>query len=101
MLAKLKDKISELYEKSFCNNNEMIVDVPFTLEETEAAIKNLKTRKSGGFDNLQAEHLKYGGNFLCAWIQQVCNGIVELESIPDVLKQGLYVLYTGKGKKTL
>ena len=65
------------------------MDIPFTLEETEGVIKSLKPGKAGGLNHLQAEHLKYRGNSMVLWIQQVCNAIVELEVIPNVLKMGI------------
>ena len=46
------------------SNNEYILDVPFTLEEVECAIKKLKSGKSGGPDVPSAEHLKWGGDSL-------------------------------------
>ena len=82
----------------------MLVDTPFTLEETEGVIKNLimKSGKAGGLDHLQAEHLKFGGNSLVLWVQQVCNAAVELETIPDVLKLGVVnPVYKGNGRDPL
>ena len=80
----------------------MLVDTPFTLEETEGVIKNLKSGKAGGLDHLQAEHLKFGGNSLVLWVQQVCNAAVELETISDVLKLGVVnPVYKGNGRDPL
>ena len=51
---------------------------------------------------LQPEHLKHGGEVLKIWIQQVCNAVVELESVPDSLKLGIVTpIYKGGGKDPL
>ena len=62
----------------------------------------LKSGKSAGHDLLQPEHLKHGGEALKIWIQQVCNAIVELESVPNSLKLGIVTpIYKGGGKDPL
>ena len=64
---------------------------------SEGVITSLKPDKAGGLDYLhtsQVEHLKYGSNSLMLGIQQVCNAIVELEVIPNVLKMGLWFQFT-------
>ena len=102
-MAKIQQEYDILYERSFENDeSKNLVDTPFTLEETEGVIKSLKSGKAGGLDHLQAEHLKYGGNSLVLWIQQVCNAIVELEAIPNVLKMGVVSpIYKGNGRDPL
>ena len=56
----------------------------------------LESGKSAGHDKFQPVHLKYGGEALNIWIQQICNAIVELESVPDSLKLGLVApIYKG------
>ena len=50
----------------------------------------------------QPEHLKHSGEVLKIWIQQVCNAIVELESVPNSLKLGIVTpIYKGGGKDPL
>ena len=101
-MAKIQQEYDLLYGRSFENDDsEMLVDTPFTLEETEGVIKNLKSGKAGGLDHLQAEHLKFGGNSLVLWVQQVCNAAVELETIPDVLKLGVVSQFTRAMDATL
>ena len=43
---------------------------------------------SAGSDGFMAEHLKFAGESAITWLKNIMNGIiiVELESIPDVLK---------------
>ena len=102
-MDKIQQEYDLLYGRSFENDDsEMLVDTPFTLEETEGVIKNLKSGKASGLDHLQAEHLKFGGNSLVLWVQQVCNAAVELETIPDVLKLGVVnPVYKGNGRDPL
>ena len=102
-MAKIQQEYDLMYGRSFENDErEMLVDTPFTLEETEGVTKSLKSGKAGGLDHLQAEHLKFGGNSLVLWVQQVCNAIVELETIPDVLKLGVVdPIYKGNGRDPL
>jgi len=39
----------------------MLLDTPFTAEEVDNALRRLKPGKAAGWDLLQPEHLKYGG----------------------------------------
>ena len=35
-----------------------------------------------------AEHLKGGGDAVVIWLLRILNAVVELEVVPDVLKEG-------------
>ena len=59
-LRELTDKIDSLAAKSF-ENEEFILDVPFTEDEVSNAVKRLKVHKAAGPDGVLAEHLKEGG----------------------------------------
>ena len=74
-------KIPNLTSLSKLNSDD-IVDDDFTVEEVELALKKLKTRKAGGLDGLQPEHLKYGGALLTSWLKQIFNAFICLEHIP-------------------
>ena len=41
---------------------ETVLDIPFIAEEIETAIKRLKVGKAGGDDDIQPEHIKFGGH---------------------------------------
>ena len=72
------------------------------MEEIDAVLRKLKFSRSAGHDMLQAEHLKYGGPILRRWIEQICNSIADLESVPDSLKTGIIIpVYKGGGKDPL
>ena len=68
-------------------NEEYILDIQFTIEEVEKAIKGLKKRKASGTDNLLAEHLIEDGKsvvFFC--LTDILNAIIDLEAILDSFK---------------
>ena len=100
-LCELKQKVEEMETLSH-GNEEFLLDVPFTAEEVARAIARLKGRKAPGPDGLMAEHLKAGGEAMVIWLLRILNAVVELEVVPDVLKQGLIVpVYKGGGKDPL
>ena len=68
---------------------DFVLDTPFTPEEIESVLRNLKLGKSAGYDQVQPEHLKYGGPALYIWIKQVANAMIELECVPESLKVGI------------
>ena len=70
-------KITNLTSLSKLNSDD-IVDDNFAVEEVELALKKLKTRKAGGLDGLQPEHLKYGGALLTLWFKQIFNAFIRL-----------------------
>ena len=101
VLSGAEEQVDQILVKSL-ENEETLLDVPFCSEEIEGALRKLKSGKSAGHDLLQPEHLKHGGEFLKIWIQQVCNAVVELESMPNSLKQGIVTpIYKGGGKDPL
>ena len=84
------------------DNEEYILDVPFTVEEAEKVIKRLKRRKAPGPDSLLAEHLIEGGQSVVICLANILNAIIDLEAIPDYFKSGLVVpVYKGSGKDPL
>ena len=65
--------------------------MPFTAEEVARVVARLKGRKPQGPDGLMAEHLKGGRNAVVIWLLRILNAVVELEVVPDVLKEGFIV----------
>ena len=60
--------------------------------------RRLKKRKTPGPDGLMAEHLKGGGEAVVIWLMKILKAIVELKSVPMVLKKGVVVpVYKGGG----
>ena len=63
--------------------------------------QQLSTSKWGklGDDDIQPECIKFGGHQVTVWLMQICNSIVELESIPSTMK--ICPLYKGGAKVPL
>ena len=94
-------KVDGLVHTSF-DNEELLLDVPFKVDEVKAAIRKLKCSKAAGLDGLVAEHLKYAGESMVIWLRNIMNALMELEMIPDFLKKAVVVpVYKGGGKDPL
>ena len=83
----LEDEIETLM-LNFLDNEDYLLDVPFVAEEVNSVLKKLKLGRATGHDGIKAEHLKYGGPTLWDWVLQICNAIIEAESIIKSLKTG-------------
>lgn len=79
----------------------VVLDVPFTVEEVEGAVRCLKAKKAGSCDLLQPEHIKFGGHQLTVWLMQICNSIIELKDIPRTKMCVINPLYKSGGKNPL
>ena len=66
-LQQLQSKIEHLAAASF-QNDEQILDCPFTVDEIKGAVKSLKRGKSNGPDGLSAEHIAWGGGYVLIWL---------------------------------
>ena len=97
-LKQLCKSMSALYADSL-NNSDPILDVPFSVDEIEDAIKKLKCGKSAGPDGILSEHLIYGGYKLRIWLTNIFNAII---TVPECFTEAIIVLlYKGKGKTPL
>ena len=65
--------------------------VTFTLEEVSEAVKSLKCNKAAGPDELDPEHLIYGGELLLEHLTLLFNAIMEAIYIPSSFLHGLVV----------
>ena len=100
-LTEIQKRVQDMERCSF-NERDIILDVPFDVEEVEHALKCLKLKRSGGPDNLLPEHLRYCGPVCTNWLCKVYNSICDLELIPDCFKHGIIVpAFKGKGKDPL
>ena len=48
-------------------NEDFVLDTPFSTEEIDHVLHNLKPEKAPGHDQVQPEYLKYGGTALTAF----------------------------------
>ena len=106
----VKEQESELPYLEACSRmyEDFTFDTDITIDEVATAVSSQKSGKSGGggggggADNLDPEHLKYGGYALHAWLLRIFTAILCLESIPPSLKLGVIIpLYKGKGRDPL
>ena len=71
---------------------------PITTDELDKQIRSLKNRKSGGWDHIVAEHIKYAGPTMKVALTLIMNAIIELEKVPMYCKRGLIVPIPKPGK---
>ena len=91
-----------MLELQFHMNEEYLLDVLFTAEEMFRAVSKLKKKKKAPDpDGLLAEHLRAGGEAVVIWLMNILNAIVELKSVPAVLKRGVVVPVYKRGGKDL
>ncbi|PIK46565.1 hypothetical protein BSL78_16574 [Apostichopus japonicus] len=79
--------------------NRNTTSLPFTLEEVEEAVKNLKNNKAYGCDRISAEVLKEGGPLMNQMLLKVINKAWSDRAIPDDWSRGLVTPVYKKGDK--
>ena len=85
----LKAKVDGLYPYSL-ENEEYLLDVPFTVEEVAVAVCRLKSRKAAGPDGLMAEHLKFAGESTIIWLTNI---IIIIIHVIHTTEQGVQIKY--------
>ena len=68
-----------------------------TREEVELAIKSLKNNKSPGFDNIPAELIKNGGEYMIAIMFKLCQQIWRTRQMPNIWTKIILILLPKKG----
>jgi hypothetical protein len=63
----------------------------YSLQDVSKICKGLKVKKAPGWDKLDPEHWKYGGNNLWLLLTVIVNAINRLECIPIHMKRGVIV----------
>ena len=102
-LLELQQTVDALAMQSL-DMEDHLLDASFTAEEVSFAIRKLNRREAPGPgpDNLMAEHLIEGGDVVTTWLTGILNAVINLELVPDSLKQGVVVpVYKGSGKDPL
>ncbi len=72
-------------------------ELPFLIEEVE--IKNLKSNKTPGYDNIINEQIKFGGEKLIKKLTEIFNKILEQGKIPEKWKKSDISLIFKKGDR--
>ena len=79
------------------SDSSTFTDTPINFTEVQKAVNKLKKNKACGYDNVSAEHVKYGGDMLIRTIVIVFNMIIDYEYIPINFRRGIQVpLFKGK-----
>lgn len=80
-------------EQQFCAINSLPLDdfVLFTEEEVEEVMKTLKVNKAAGPDDLDPEHLRFGGQQLVKVLTLLFNSMVLTSHIPPSFRHGLVI----------
>ena len=75
------------------------INAPFTASELDTVIKNLRTKKCPGRDEVTSDLLKYAGKELKSSMLKMFNWFWMNEDIPDELQRiHIKSIYKGKGK---
>ena len=75
----------------------IFTSTPISTSKVQKAVNKLKKNKACGFDNISAEHIKYGGAMLIITITVIFNMIIKLEYIPTNFRRGTQIpLFKGK-----
>ena len=91
-----------VYEIESHEVNDDPLDLPFTAGEVANICQRLPNGKAGGLDQIQYEHLTYGGKACCDILTVVLNSIREIESVPESLTTEITLsLFKGKKKSKL
>ncbi|MGA9038985.1 MAG: reverse transcriptase domain-containing protein, partial [Terriglobales bacterium] len=91
------------------NNNKLIKEAKqdlaidtnnFTMNELEYAMKNLKSGKSAGGDNIISEMLKFGGNSIKSMLLDICNKVYNSNLPPSQWLNNIIIPMYKKGNPT-
>ena len=72
-------------------------DEPPSRDEISDALKKIKKYKAPGFDNIQAELLRNGGNSLLDELEDLYRQIWSEEKIPDIWRKGIITIVPKSG----
>ena len=82
-------ELAEMDELSEEEVDEVLMSI--TEDEVRAAIQSLPLQKAAGPDQIQPEHLRYGGDLLVQYVTALFNLIISHEFIPTSFQHGLTV----------
>ena len=100
-LLNIPNNGTSLVEILPANNDLIINDDDFTLDELLKAIKIMKPNKSPGIDYITTEALKYGGNDLQSALLSICNSILNGQDPPHQWKENMIVPIPKKPSKSM
>ena len=73
--------------------NAVSADDPLTFseDEVEVAISSIKRNKAAGVDNINSEHILYGGSLLVSHLSWLFDAILASSYVPKAFKVGLII----------
>ena len=99
------DYFADLYKSEetattehFNNIDDPYLDTDIDFNEVDKAIRQLNNNKAPGHDNIQAEHIKYGGQLLIKQLVSLYNLIIQNSYLPKSWKKGI-IIPIHKGNK--
>jgi hypothetical protein len=93
----VKESLSKYESRSDFTNS--IFDTPICVKEIKKQINRLKAKKAPGWDQVSAEHIKFGGDMVAQVITCIFNYIRETCNVPKHFKKGLKLpLFKGGNK---
>ena len=81
-------------------NSLKTTEMEITYEETESAIKNSKTNKSTGPDNINIQHLKHLGKKAIQYLTNIYNTAINKNTIPTIWKTAKIIPIPKPNKNT-
>ena len=96
-----KDRIDEKVETFLVESNQSVPKDNFekyTHEDIKKLIENMKLKKAPGYDGIQPEHIKYGGDVCITVLKNLVNSICLSENIPHQFKIGVIIPLPKAGK---
>ena len=92
----VNESVVKEFENSRCYAPTVLAQ-SFTLNEVVECLNKTKNKKATGWDDVSAEHVKYGGTILHKCILYIFNYMLHFEDMPKSLKKGVLVTIP-KGK---
>ena len=86
----IEEAFDTMWAESF-NAESFLMKEEITTSEVTECVKKLKNNKAPGWDQVTAEHLKYGGTHLMEVLTSIFNKMIALEVYPSHLKVGVIV----------
>ena len=96
--ADFKEYVDENVERISKIESAQLRDGPICVDEVIKMLKCMKNGRASGWDQISAEHLKYGGYNLILCLTWLFNSFVLCERIPEHCKKGIMVPIPKPGK---
>lgn len=97
-----KNRIKNMKRKVRCQKKQLqendTFSSPFTMDDLNVAIKQMKTGKAAGLDNMHAEFFKVFDVKVLEWLLHLYNDILRSGNIPKIFKKSKILAVVKPGK---